>query len=483
MRVVIDGTEYAPVGRGSRIAVAVTTKDRPEFLATTLEAIERHTPGAPVFVVDDASKKPVTRADYRFEKTAGIARAKNKCLELLYDSGAEHLFLFDDDAYPIADEWWVPYVDSPEPHLMAIYDRPRGEVKRQVEVLYEDGRHIAYHATRGYMIYVHRSVLERVGGLDPAFGQWGWEHQSWSDRIHAAGLTTWRYADVAGSDKLVKALDQEGKIRSNATDAAKRFSAGPGLELRMQSRHSDRYIEFRELEDVVLTVLLTAQNDPQRGKPMPARPEMLKDLHGSLTHDGRFVVLHTSMPDTTQAALPKAELVKVPQVVNPYFERWLAIYRWLRDNPKVGRVWCVDGTDVQMLRDPFPEMEDGILYAGYEPTTLRDEWMLAHHPDTTLQDFMKANPNLPLVNAGVIGGPRDLVMSLAQKITKMYFDDHIDWIYGWEHGRVHDKVSGDMGVLNYLIRTEFADVLSTGPHVTTVFKAEEKSSTAWWKHK
>src|SRR5690606_40409069 len=107
--------------------------------------------------------------------------------------------------------WWRPYVESPEPHLMWIFDRPDGATKRQVEILYQDSQHVAYHATRGAMLYVHRSVLDRVGGMDPAFGTWGWEHASWSDRIHAAGLTTWRYADVANSENLFWSMDQHNE--------------------------------------------------------------------------------------------------------------------------------------------------------------------------------------------------------------------------------------------------------------------------------
>src|SRR5690606_14086461 len=133
-----------------------------------------------------------------------------------------------------------------------------------------------------------------------------------------------------------------------------------------------------------------------------------------------------------QGELPKAELVVVEQSINPYFQRCLQTYKWLRASPQVGRVWCVDATDVQMTRDPFPEMEPGRLYFGYEPTTLRDEWMVAHHPDKTLQKFMKDHANLPLLNMGVVGGDRDTVMRFAHGVSKMWFDDHIDWIYGWE---------------------------------------------------
>src|SRR5699024_6955463 len=65
VHVSIDGVEYAPVGKGGgpRVGVAVTTHNRPEVLARTLDHIMARTPGAVVVVVDDGSKVPVTVPD------------------------------------------------------------------------------------------------------------------------------------------------------------------------------------------------------------------------------------------------------------------------------------------------------------------------------------------------------------------------------------------------------------------------------------
>lgn len=480
MRVTVDGVEYAPVGEsGPRIGVAVASFDRQTVLDNTIARILEHTPGAYIVVVDDHSPTPVTVPDgveiIRLPENRGVAGAKNACLAALMAAGCEHLFLFDDDAYPVKSGWWRPYVDSPEPHLMAIFDKPKGATKQQVETLYEDADHVHFHATRGYMLYVERRVVEAVGGMDPAFGKWGWEHASWSDRIHAAGFTTSRYMDVKGSQDLIYSMDQAGEIETTATDAAKRFSQGPGLELRMESRNDPRFIEYRDLDDVVVTCMLSAQPDPQRGRVMAPKADAIRALHDSLTGH-RFVVLTTGL----EGELPNAEVERVHQGINPYFQRWVAIYQWLRAHPEVGRVWAVDATDVTLNRDPFPEMEPGRLYFGYEPDTLRSEWMVKNHPDTTLQDFMKANPNLPLLNMGVVGGDRETVMAFAQKLGKFFFDDHIDFIFGWEHGRAG---VGDMAAGNYVARTEFGDRVETGPQVTNVFKSKLGVRNAWWLHK
>src|SRR5690606_26252831 len=115
--ITVDGVRYAPAGEQTpRIGIGITTRNRPDALRTALEHHHAHLPpGALLVIVDDASAEPVEDADWRSETQAGIPAAKNKCLELL--DGCEHVFLWDDDAWPIADDWWRPYVESPEPHL------------------------------------------------------------------------------------------------------------------------------------------------------------------------------------------------------------------------------------------------------------------------------------------------------------------------------------------------------------------------------
>lgn len=480
----IDGQEYLPAGeaRTPSFGVAITTFGRPKELAQCLESVLENAPaGTPVVVVDDFGTPKAEVPDgvtlVRNDANKGIAVSKNRCLAELEKTGVDHYFLLDDDTTIVDPSIWQRYMEASEPHLMAIYDKPGGTTKKQVEELYEDDELVYYHATRGYFLYVERRVVDAVGGMDPGFGRWGWEHMSWSDRIHSAGFTTARYMDIKGSDELVHSLDQAGKVQSSSTAADKRFSSGPGMELRMESRHSGHFIEYRDQEDVVLTSMLCSQPDPQRGTTLPADGVQVRALHDSLK-DHRLVVLTTGMKNVS--SIPNAEIVDVAQRINPYFQRWISYYHWLRDNPRVGRVWCVDATDVTLTRDPFPEMEPGTLYFGYEPVTLRDEWIVKNHPDTTLQKFFKENPSLPLLNMGVVGGDRATMMAFAQRMAKFYFDDHIDFIFGWEHGRAG---VGDMGAGNYVARTEFADVLSSGPQVTNCFKSKLGVTTAWWAHK
>lgn len=82
------------------IVRAITTHNRRDIAEKTIAHIRDHTPGAVIVIVDDASTEPFPGATFRFDQQAGIAKAKNKCLELLMATVVEHLFLFDDDTWP-----------------------------------------------------------------------------------------------------------------------------------------------------------------------------------------------------------------------------------------------------------------------------------------------------------------------------------------------------------------------------------------------
>jgi glycosyltransferase involved in cell wall biosynthesis len=79
-------------------------------------------------VVDDASdeKKVGLEVDkyHYFPKRVGIAKSKNKCLELL--EKCDHIFLFDDDFYPIKEGWEQIYIDTAQQtgihHLCFTFD-------------------------------------------------------------------------------------------------------------------------------------------------------------------------------------------------------------------------------------------------------------------------------------------------------------------------------------------------------------------------
>jgi hypothetical protein len=172
----------------------MTTHNRPEVREEHLAQWKRYLPShARFFLVDDASAVPADGADFRFETNVGIATAKNKCIELCMDAGADDIFLTDDDAAPKDPDWWRPYVSSPYGHLMYL---------KGLRPLWRSATHWAAKRPRGGILYYHRSVVDVVGGMRTEFPRWGDEHIELSNRIHNVGLTPYPYMDVIGSEYL-----------------------------------------------------------------------------------------------------------------------------------------------------------------------------------------------------------------------------------------------------------------------------------------
>lgn len=198
-----------------KIAVCITTHNRPEVLAKSLEKwsdLLSVYPKLEIFVVDDASSIKVP-SDFRFDQRVGIPAAKNKCIELAMSYGAEHIFLADDDVYPIDTLALDDYINSPYKHMCFSFLNP---------YRIKDG--YKHHALgNGCMMYIHREVVDSIGGFDKAFGIGKYEHTQFSHRAYAAGFCPHPYVDVINSDKLFYSMDKHQEVeRTFTSDEMKR---------------------------------------------------------------------------------------------------------------------------------------------------------------------------------------------------------------------------------------------------------------------
>lgn len=485
MRVIIDGIEYLPAANGNlRVGIAITTHQRPEVLKRAIDQHMKHLPaGALVVVVDDGSSPgavvPSGVQLLRHDKSLGIVASKNASLSVLMEAGCEHLFLWDDDAWPIADDWHQPYIEPQEPHLAYQFLDLAGRNKlNDLAVLYRDERHVAYTGQRGVMLYYHRSAIEKLGGFDSVYGRGMYEHSDFALRIHNAGLTTWAYADVTGSEKLIHSLDEHEAVERSVPKPDRVALVERNVKIHNERRDTGftGYVEYRRQSDVVITTLLTSQPDPQRGSKMTASPDMLNKWASSLRQ-----CVGIALVDELQTAPAGIKLCHVPDVkMNVYFRRWLHIWQHLREHPEYRFVWCTDGTDVEMLRAPWEEMLPGKVYVGSEPKTYADIWAKQNHPERIYQEFIEAHRNDVMLNAGLLGGSRADVMSFAHGIIRLYY--RIESYRFWKKEQAGAAV-GDMIAFG-LVAQSFADRIVTGPLVHSVFKTDGLGKEiAWWKHK
>lgn len=190
-----------------KIGVAISTtghEHRMGFLETAVREWDRCLPmGAALFVTVDGSADDAERVRqavhewtgsvFRVGRPAypghmdsahrlGVAANKNTGLELLMDNTkVDHLFLSDDDTYPLYPQSIYKHVDLPLAHSMVCWGQSR------IEKI--DGPYATWKWPRGVVMYATRSVVETVGGMDERFRPGGHEHVEWSNRIHNAHLT------------------------------------------------------------------------------------------------------------------------------------------------------------------------------------------------------------------------------------------------------------------------------------------------------
>ena len=443
------------------IGIGVTTRNRKDLCMDTVERIRQMTPNATVVVVDDASIDPPP-SDFRYEYNVGIARAKNKCLELL--EGHDHVFLFDDDVYPTSTDWYEPYVRSPYPHLMYIFSYRR----RSNRKLWHDKGHRAFEAPRGCMLYFKREALDTVGGFDLRHGLYGYEHVELSRRIHTTLGTPYPFMDI--DTPQFYSYDEHKEVESTVDKFGKE----------MQERHKVTanltpetlylpYTTTSTQHTTILSTYFTKQQDPQRNEHWTWESQNALTLHHSVKATGNTLVLFSD----TEIPIPytHATGTKYPAV-----DRWYVYRKWLKKN-RPEWVFMVDSTDVEAIT--APTCEKGVLYMGDEPHYFGYYWIqnwfksqIAKCPQEVKDFYHQATKdNVQILNAGTVGGDYDTVME---------FLDHM--CATLDATKDTDGVR-DMPAVNYVARTFFADRLVHGLPVNSVFKEEMARSGCWFRHK
>jgi glycosyltransferase involved in cell wall biosynthesis len=228
-----------------KIAVCITTRNRHEILNfARLSWISFNSCNADIFIVDDASNTPVAGSSYRFEIQQGIAKAKNKCLELA--QGYDYVFLVDDDVFPKVNGWEKPYIESGLNHMALTFDKNSKGHYYSPSVRREGdwNGYATYNAPNGCMLFLTKKAIETAGGMRPEFGIWGFEHVEYSQRIHLLGLTPHPYIDVANSLDLFYVCDYYNEVKSSIPNKIKAKSGQENLKIWETLGGKAEYVPF-----------------------------------------------------------------------------------------------------------------------------------------------------------------------------------------------------------------------------------------------
>jgi glycosyltransferase involved in cell wall biosynthesis len=495
-----------------KIAICLTTRGRDKYLTRSLNGHKKYLPaGAVIFVVDDGSDKPkkLDGVQYHYiEKNVGIPRAKNKCLELADAWGADHIFLFDDDIYPVVKDWHKGYIDSPEAHLQYCWADIRPGEHGNAHYfsvgkrLYEDDKLFSFSHPRGQMLYIDaKKVLPRVGGFDPVYGKGMVEHVDWSWRIHNAGLSTWKNQDIVGSEQLFYSIDENANSEldheTTIDDTMRTVVDRNNQRILHAKGDSSEYIEYREdppkpaatkplkkQNNVVICGVYTGQPDFQikwgerhSSVPNPAYTrtiglEYAATLAASTEQHGQRLIVLNNIEDKV---VGKTEYIKTGTSTDPYKNRFLKALHYLLAHPEIDNAWIVDSGDVTMLNNPFPAMEAGKIYVGCETTNKLDcQWLMLNTPNAYYRQWLRKRAGQTLLNCGLLGGSRQDVIDY---LTKMFY------IWGYNTSNM-DLI--DMLVFNAVGYENYADRLVYGVgKVNNQFKTMRPTlqRSEWWLHK
>lgn len=460
-----------------RIGIAITTFNRPSVIASSIQQWRKYLPkDAVLVVVDDGSDIPFAGADYVFPSNAGIAAAKNKCIELLIDRECTHLFLADSDTYPISADWYKAYIESGVNHLCFTFDRLANGRPNGRNLIREYNGIKEYGSPCGCLLYIHRAVIDEVGGFDVDYPQWGFEHVDFSNRVFNAGLTHARYLDVANSLELLHSMDYHCEV-SGSVDSSVRSQTIPVNKDRFnRNQGSKEYMPYVNPTDgIILASYFNSLPDPQRGITWDSSGSQLDMLIKSCESAGIPVKVFHDCIDREDDDI----FIRVPTQdhYSPNAYRWMVYRLYLEDNP-VSNVFMVDSTDVEVLRNPFLSINPNRIYVGDEYNMrVENHWMQKHQEPllSKIPDYrqvISANGNEILPNCGIAGGAYDIVME--------YLNYRVKYHEEYTHGITK---STDMAVFNYILWKHFKERMTSGIKVNTRFKANEYNKVSFFKHK
>lgn len=229
----------------------------------------------------------------------------------------------------------------------------------------------------------------------------------------------------------------------------------------------------------IISTYLTTAFDLQRGvRKKNNDEEYIQKWYESVVNLGlNGVILHDSLHPYFIEKFPGVRFVQVPFVgdYQLYDYRWVLYRNYLRTHPLIENVFFTDVSDVQVVLNPFVQKlyDSDYLYCGDEPGTIGENGWIKHSLDKliSLPGYWELiHSNRPMLNCGIFGGGRDIVMQFLSKLILL--------IEQMKYRKIDATV--DMPLYNYVAQ-DF-DIIHGHP-VNSLFKGYENRNDCWFIHK
>jgi hypothetical protein len=196
---------------------------------------------------------------------------------------------------------------------------------------------------------------------------------------------------------------------------------------------------------------------------------------------------HFSADTLNKYASPYVRFIQVdfPGILNANVYRYFAYLDYLKtEGQPIEELFVTDIADVEVVLNPFEHpfyvQHQNALFCGDEEEVVDNEWMRAHgsHLRSTLEgyvDFEEKNGKEVLLNCGVFGGRRQVMLEVLEALTKIHSTITI---------ANQTPFTLDMGAFNFATRTMFAEKVQHGSPINTRFKKYESlRNDCWFRHK
>ncbi len=157
------------------------------------------------------------------ETRVGVAANKSRIFASFLENPIyTHLFLFEDDCWPVRPGWIDFYLDhhrrGETEALLFLPDRMYGKVAWS-RLLPAGGALLGYEKDGGMMMSLTRKAIEKCGGFHRAFkaARYGGEHSELMRRLKRNGLMPWTYLAPKGCEDYLDGWDYanwRGTLRS-----------------------------------------------------------------------------------------------------------------------------------------------------------------------------------------------------------------------------------------------------------------------------
>jgi hypothetical protein len=248
---------------------------------------------------------------------------------------------------------------------------------------------------------------------------------------------------------------------------------------------------FQPNTNLVMGCLITGVHDVNRDMTLSNDSyELVKDWAESISVANlKGIIFHNNFSEETCKAYENETIsfIKIDYNLqfNPNVFRYFVYRDFLKQHiHQINGIFITDVTDVVLVNNPFTNplfiKNPSTLFCGDEPKKLHNDWMIAHAENLrkNIADYEAYESSFgeeTLLNCGIIGGSATLFFDFLQKLCT---------IHQIANSNNKTEYTGDMGVFNYLARTQFNNQIIHGAPVNTVFKHYEiDRDECWFRHK